>query len=66
MNDKIKNNAYKKLAEFETHCQNIVHCVSVLNGPNSVITSLSAKILQNCDYDSITTSIKSVNELTVI
>jgi hypothetical protein len=49
INNKIKNNSYKKLAEFETHCQNIVHCVSVLNGPNSVITSLSAKILQDCN-----------------
>jgi len=38
INDKIKNNAYTKLAEFETHCQNIIHCVSVLNGHNSVKT----------------------------
>ncbi len=42
INDKIKNNAYKKLAEFQSDCQNIVNFVSVLNGPNSMIASLSS------------------------
>jgi hypothetical protein len=51
INDKIKKNAYKKLVEFESDCQNIVHCVSVLNGPNSVIASLSVQVLQDCNYD---------------